>query len=70
MLLGLTLFTGWRVANVGGNSNNGAQVGAFTLNLNNTSSNANTNVSARLANALRHLATLSVIQSRPHLLVK
>lgn len=54
-----SVFSGWRVANVGGNSNNGTQVGAFTLNVNNDSSNANDNIGARTANALRLLATIN-----------
>jgi hypothetical protein len=40
-------FSGWRVANVGGNSNNGTQDGAFYLNLNNDSGNSNTNIGSR-----------------------
>nr|DAP18690.1 MAG TPA: hypothetical protein [Caudoviricetes sp.] len=38
----------WRVARVGGNSNNGANDGLWYWNLNNASSNANWNCGARV----------------------
>jgi hypothetical protein len=41
--------TGWRVALVGGNSDDGAQVGAFALALNNAASYANAGLGARAA---------------------
>jgi len=39
---------GWRVVNSGGNLNNGGITGAVYWNANNASSNANTNIGARL----------------------
>lgn len=39
---------GWRVLHVGGNWNNTSNAGLFYFNANNTSSNANTNIGARL----------------------
>lgn len=39
---------GWRVLKVGGNWNNGGKAGLFYFNANNTASNSNTNVGARL----------------------
>jgi len=49
----LTLFSGWRVALVGGGAGVGALVGAFSLALGGASSGAGAFFSARLANALR-----------------
>ena len=40
--------SGWRVLHVGGNWNNGGNAGLFYFNANNTSSNSNSNVGARL----------------------
>ena len=40
--------SGWRVLFVGGNWNNGGNAGLFYFNANNTSSNTNSNVGARL----------------------
>ena len=40
--------TGWRVLMVGGNYGNGSNAGLFYFNANNTSSNANGNIGARL----------------------
>ena len=40
--------SGWRVLHVGGNWNNGGNAGLFYFNANNTSSNTNSNVGARL----------------------
>ena len=40
--------SGWRVLFVGGNWNNGGNAGLFYFNANNTSSNSNSNVGARL----------------------
>ncbi len=40
--------SGWRVLFVGGNWNNGGNAGLFYFNANNSSSNTNSNVGARL----------------------
>ena len=40
--------SGWRVLHVGGNWNNGGNAGLFYFNANNSSSNTNSNVGARL----------------------
>lgn len=40
--------TGWYVLMVGGNYGNGSNAGLFYFNANNTSSNANSNIGARL----------------------
>jgi len=40
--------TGWRVLMVGGNYGNGSNAGLFYFNANNSSSNANSNIGARL----------------------
>ena len=40
--------SGWRVLHVGGDWNNGGNAGLFYFNANNTSSNSNSNVGARL----------------------
>ena len=40
--------SGWHALNVGGNWNNGGNAGLFYFNANNTSSNSNSNVGARL----------------------
>ena len=40
--------SGWRVLNVGGNWNNTSNAGLFYFNGNNSSSNTNTNIGARL----------------------
>lgn len=40
--------SGWRVLHVGGNWNNSGNAGLFYFNANNTSSNSNSNVGARL----------------------
>jgi hypothetical protein len=39
--------TGWQVAHLGGNANNGLKAGAFYWNLNNDSSNSNSNIGSR-----------------------
>ena len=38
----------WRVAYAGGNANNSSKAGAFYLNANNDSTNANSNIGRRL----------------------
>ena len=40
--------SGWRVLHVGGNWNNGGNAGLFYFNANNSSSDTNSNVGARL----------------------
>lgn len=40
--------SGWRVLHVGGNWNNGGNAGLFYFNANNSSSDMNSNVGARL----------------------
>ena len=40
--------SGWRVLHVGGNWNNGGPAGLFYFNANNSSSDTNSNVGARL----------------------
>ena len=40
--------SGWRVLHVGGNWNNGGNAGPFYFNANNSSSDTNSNVGARL----------------------
>ena len=40
--------SGWRVLRVGGNWNNGGNAGLFYFNANNSSSDTNSNVGARL----------------------
>lgn len=40
---------GWRVVQVGGNLNNGSKAGVSYLNVNNDSSNDNSNIGARLS---------------------
>lgn len=40
--------SGWRVLHVGGNWNNGGVAGLFYFNANNSSSDTNSNVGARL----------------------
>ena len=40
--------SGWRVLHVGGNWNNGGNAGLFYINANNSSSDTNSNVGARL----------------------
>lgn len=40
--------SGWRVLHVGGNWNNGGNAGLFCFNANNSSSDTNSNVGARL----------------------
>ena len=40
--------SGWRVLHVGGNLNNGGNAGLFYFNANNSSSDTNSNVGARL----------------------
>jgi hypothetical protein len=40
--------SGWRVLHVGGNWNNGGNAGLFYFNANNSSSDSNSNVGARL----------------------
>ena len=40
--------SGWRVLHVGGNWNNGGDAGLFYFNANNSSSDTNSNVGARL----------------------
>ncbi len=40
--------SGWRVLHVGGNWNNGGNAGLFYFNANNSSSDKNSNVGARL----------------------
>ena len=39
-----------RLAHTSGNYSNGANAGAFHLNVNNSTSNSNTNIGSRLAN--------------------
>ena len=41
-------YSGWRVLHVGGNWNNGGNAGLFYFNANNSSSDTNSNVGARL----------------------
>ena len=44
--------SGWRVLHVGGNWNNGGNAGLFYFNANNSSSDTNSNVGARLLDFL------------------
>lgn len=41
-------YSGWRVLHVGGDWNNGGNAGLFYFNANNSSSDTNSNVGARL----------------------
>lgn len=58
------MFTSWHVVKLGSNANNSANTGTFYMNANNTSSNVNRNISARLS-WQRHFRT-----SKPCLLAK
>ncbi|WP_418693376.1 hypothetical protein, partial [Agathobaculum sp.] len=57
--------SGWRVLYVGGNWNNGTNAGLLYFNANNTSSNSNSNISARLLSN-----SIIIAQAFPHPLVK
>ena len=57
--------SGWRVLDVGGNWSNGANAGLLYFNANNTSSNSNSNISARLLSN-----SIIIAQAFPHPLVK
>jgi len=50
---------------VSANANNGSQAGAFTLNVNNTSSNSNVNKSSRLTFHLYDVLKSVMINPRP-----
>lgn len=57
--------SGWHVLYVGGNWSNGTNAGLLYFNANNTSSNSNTNISARLLSN-----SIIIAQAFPHPLVK
>lgn len=57
--------SGWRVLYVGGNWNNGTNAGLLYFNADNTSSNSNSNISARLLSN-----SIIIAQAFPHPLVK
>jgi len=52
--------SGWHVLHVGGNWNNGSKAGLFYFNANNSSSNSNSNIGARLlVYSIFHCASFS-----------